>query len=67
MNIHGHTRADHRQVEGDSSPKPTTDGFWKLLGAAALILLGLIVAMEAFGDGNNGFIAPNTAQQTVIG
>ncbi len=43
-----------------------TGGLWKLMGAAALILLGLIVAMEAFRDGNSNFIAPNPAQQTVI-
>ncbi|MEN3147580.1 hypothetical protein ABCW43_09715 [Neorhizobium sp. IRAMC:178] len=66
MNIHGRTRADHREVQDKSSPKSTTNGLWKLLGAAALILLGLIVAMEAFSDGNNNFITPNPAQQTVI-
>lgn len=66
MNIHGHTRAEHRQEQDESRQKPMTGGLWKLLGAAALILLGLIVAMEAFRDGNSNFIAPNPAQQTVI-
>jgi hypothetical protein len=43
-----------------------TGGLGKLLGAAALILLGLITAMEVFRDGDNNFIAPNPPQQTVI-
>ncbi len=66
MNIHGHTRAEHRQAQEESRRNPTTGGLWKLMGAAALILLVLIVAMEVFRDGNNNFIAPSPAQQTVI-
>ncbi|WP_046634301.1 hypothetical protein [Neorhizobium galegae] len=66
MNIHGHPRAEHRQAQDESRQKPMTGGLWKLLGAAALILLGLVVAMEIFRGGNNNFIAPNPAQQTVI-
>ncbi|CDZ36216.1 hypothetical protein NOJ28_13305 [Neorhizobium galegae] len=66
MNIHGHTRAEQRQAQDESPQKPVTGELWKLLGAAALILFGLIVAMEAFRDGNNNFIAPTPAQQTVI-
>ncbi len=66
MNIHGHTRAEPRQAQDESRQKPMTGGLGKLLGAAALILLGLIVAMEVFRDGDNNFIAPNPPQQTVI-
>lgn len=66
MTIHGHTRADRPEVQGESSQSPMAGGLWKLLVAAILILLGLIAAMEFFGDGNNDFITPNPAQQTIV-
>ncbi|CDN49519.1 hypothetical protein [Neorhizobium galegae] len=66
MNIHSQTRSDRREMQGENSQRQMAGGLWKLLSAAILILLGLIVAMEALGDGNNGFVAPNPAQQTVL-
>ncbi len=67
MTIHSHIRADHREGQKEGSPKPMAGGLWKLLVAAILILFGLIVAMEAFGDGDKHFTAPDPAQQTVFG
>lgn len=66
MNIHSHTHSDHREMQSENSQRHLAGGLWKLLIAAILILLGLIVAMEVLGDSNNGFVAPNPAQQTVL-
>ncbi|EUB97851.1 hypothetical protein PMI07_000411 [Rhizobium sp. CF080] len=66
MTIHSHTRADRSEVQGESSPAPIAGGLWKLLVAAILILLGLIIAMEFFGAGDNDFITPNPTRQTIV-
>lgn len=66
MNIHSRTRGDPSELQGENSQKPTAGGLGKLLVAAVLILLGLIVAMEAFRDADNDFIAPNPAPQTIV-
>jgi hypothetical protein len=66
MNIHSHTRADHREAQDESSQRPIAGGLWKLLVAAVLILLGLIVTMEVFGDGSSDFITSNPARQIIV-
>jgi hypothetical protein len=66
MTIHSRTRADRGEVQGGNSQRPMAGGLGKLLVAAILILFGLIVAMEFFGDGNNDFITPNPARQTIV-
>jgi len=66
MNTHSHTHADHSGVKDDAGRRPAPGGLWKLLVAAVLILLGLIVAMETLGDGDNSFVASGPPQHTVI-
>jgi len=66
MNTHSHTHTDRSGVQGDTGHRSAPGGLWKLLAAAVLILFGLIAAMEAFGDGDNDFIAPGPPPQTVV-
>lgn len=64
MDIHRHTHLDHRQIPRKDSRTSVTSGLWKLLVAAAFILLALVASMEIFGDTGGDFVAPNPPQQT---
>ncbi|MGK6311669.1 hypothetical protein [Neorhizobium sp. DT-125] len=64
MNMHSRTPMDRRETQGGHREKPVKPGLWKLLAAAALILLGLAVVVEIFEDTESAFNAPEPAQQT---
>jgi hypothetical protein len=60
-NIH----ANHANLESSStSERPCNPGLWKLLVAAAAILIMLVVVMEIFEDTEQGAITLLPAQQT---
>jgi hypothetical protein len=63
------TRSDlhtnHGKPEGARPDAHVNPGLWKLLAAAAAILVLLITAMELFNDGDNAMTIRNPAQQTV--
>jgi len=54
MNMHSHMRIENSSKHV-ATEKPAKAGLWKLLVAAALILAGLIGAIEIFGDKNSDF------------
>ncbi|WP_105384850.1 hypothetical protein [Neorhizobium alkalisoli] len=59
MDIRSHTNLNHREMEQTRHQAPVKAGLWKLLVAAVLILLGLIAAIEIFGDAGTELVAPN--------
>lgn len=64
MNVHHHTHANHRQIQRENDKTPVKSGLWKLLVAAAFILLALVASLEIFGDTGSDLVAPNPPQQT---
>ncbi|MGK9052691.1 hypothetical protein [Xaviernesmea oryzae] len=64
MNMHSRPHVSHRETQEGSRRRPAKSGLWKLLAAAALILLGLAVVVELFEDTESAFNAPDPAQQT---
>jgi len=59
MDIRSHTNLNHREMEQTRPQPPAKAGLWKLLVAAVLILLGLIAAIEIFGDAGTELVAPH--------
>jgi hypothetical protein len=59
MDIRSRTHLNHREMEQPRHQTPVKAGLWKLLVAAVLILLGLIAAIEIFGDAGTELVAPN--------
>lgn len=69
MNTHSRTHMDQHDTQGESRKtqvreRPARPGLWKLLVAAALILLGLLIVVGLFEDTESEFNTPNPAQQT---
>ncbi|WP_105371432.1 hypothetical protein [Neorhizobium huautlense] len=58
MDIRSHSNLNHRDMKQTHHQTPVKAGLWKLLVAAALILLGLIAAIEIFGDAGAELVAP---------
>ncbi len=65
MNMHSHMR-----IENSTTPvtteKPPKAGIWKLLLAAALILAGLVAAIEIFGGRNGDFASSHPHLTTLV-
>ncbi|MFB9949496.1 hypothetical protein ACFFP0_11590 [Rhizobium puerariae] len=64
MNIHRHTHVHHSEIRTENREQPMKPGLWKLLAAAALILLALVAAIEIFGGYNRSLMAPGSPGQT---
>ena len=65
MNMHSHMR-----IETNNKHTPTDNcqkaGLWKLLVAAAVILAGLIGAIELFGSKNGDFASSHPHPTTLV-
>ena len=59
MDIRSHSNLNHREMKEARHQTPVEAGLWKLLVAAALILLGLIASIEIFGDTGTELVAPH--------
>ncbi|WP_117192185.1 hypothetical protein [Rhizobium terrae] len=68
MNIHSRTHSrthsHERNLQDTKRDQPAKAGLGKLLVAAAMILLGLILIVGLFGDGTSDFTAPKP--QTIV-
>jgi len=58
----GETQGESRKTQ--VRERQARPGLWKLLVAAALILLGLLLLVGLFEDTESEFSTPNPAQQT---
>jgi hypothetical protein len=66
MNMHSHMRIENNAKHVVPEKQQPKAGLWKLLVAAALILAGLVAAIELFGGTNSNFAAQHPELTTLV-
>lgn len=66
MNMHSHMRIENNAKHVVTEKQQPKAGLWKLLVAAALILAGLVAAIEIFGGRNSNFAAHHAELTTLV-
>lgn len=64
--IHAHRDDIARENSTTQPQQPVKSGLWKLLATAILLLVGLVAAMEIFGNRENGFVTSAVKMETIV-